>query len=115
MWVLLVSAHFEGAQACFSLRLQWRRRPASSPMVGTRATPNTSSPYPTELPEPRRKRKIPEQPASREPPEVAQLRDAEASDSGASDKEMRAAQAARARLYGGQPAQVRRYRCKGGA
>lgn len=75
-------------------------------MVGTRATPNTSSPYPTELPEPRRKRKIHEPQGSGGPTQAAQLCNEEASDSGASDREVRAALAARARLYGGQPAQV---------
>ena len=114
--MLLCALHLDaGRSPRLSFIVQWRARPGpvsplAGPMVGTRATPNTSSPYPAALPEPRRKRKIPDtagEPLAAMPQALLRgLSLTEASDSGASEKEIRAAAAARVRLYGGQPAEV---------
>ena len=100
--------HFESGQARLSLALrfgaQGRRAAEPQPdrMVGTRAHPSTSSPCPAELPETRGSKRKLASPQGREGHIVAQ------SELGTlarqpSAAELRAAEAARSRLYGARP------------
>ena len=114
MLELLWGLHFEAGQARLTLLLRLRARNTSQleghrTMVGTRAHPSTSPPCLSELPDSRgSKRKldrplVDERPACEgaEPSACASAVQPEVGPPSAS--ELRAAQAARARLYGPRP------------